>query len=38
MALLDGLAGVTNLADKHFSVNHIGSKWFFMGGMASAGF
>jgi len=38
MALLDGLAGVTNLADKHFSVNHIGSKWFSMGAMASADF
>jgi hypothetical protein len=38
MALLDSLVGVTNLAHKHFSVDHIGSKWFSMGGMASAGF
>jgi len=38
MALLDSLDGATHLAKKHFFVNHIGSKWFPMGDMASAGF
>ena len=39
MALLDSLGGVQpSLSDKYFSFNDIGSKWFPMGGMASAGF